>query len=572
LKNITLLTITFFALTLSTFSQSKSPLEREKLIYANEKLKSAIQEKDTVQLGEAYYLLGKIEESNVNFQKSNEYFLKSLKIQEKRNDFEKIARLYLRLSETEFKQNHYKESVSYARKAMEYQNQNPLSKNIGAYYNALGQIHHKAWTIPETGEIIKVNFDSALYYYKKTEQIELLQKDEINLARVRLQIGSIYIQLKDKRAIPYLQQAVFTFEKDGQQSPLLNAMLCLAGAYLGNQQNEKAFNLLQNVDTRIQNGYSVGWEVLANLEHIYTEYYKLTGDWKKAYEHYYRYHQYVENALLKDRSGAVSELNIVYDTEKKQTQIIEQKREIALQEEVLTLQKRFLWLVGTLLILTIIVGYIFFRLYKKNQELSKRNSILLQEQNHRVKNNLQVISSLLSLQSNQLEDEKAKQAVDESQLRIEAITILHRQLYDKHEGLDMINMEDFIMDLSEIILQTYNLSDVEIEYDITLKEINNDKTVFIGLIINELISNACKYAFQGNDNPYLKISFSESLPWVNLKVKDNGKLEIKNAINFETNPSSFGMKLIKMMVLQLDGIITYSYDEGSEFTIKFKEF
>lgn len=572
MKNITLLTITFFALTLSTFSQDKSPLELEKLMYANQKLKTAIQEKDTIQLAEAYYLLGKIEESKVNYQKSNEYFLKSLKIQEKSNDFQKIARLYLRLSEIEFKQNHYSESVLYARRAMEYQKKGIKADELEAFYNALGQIHHKAWTIPETGEIIKVNFDSALYYYKKTELIELRQKDEINLARVRLQIGSIYIQLKDKRAIPYLQQAVFTFEKDGQESPLLHAMLCLAGAYLGNQQNEKALSLLQNVDTRIQNGYSVGWEVLSNLEHIYTEYYKLTGDWKKAYEHYYRYHQYVENALLKDRSGAVSELNIVYDTEKKQNQIIEQKREIALQEEVLTLQKRFLWLVGTLLILTIIVGYIFFRLYKKNQELSRRNSILLQEQNHRVKNNLQVISSLLSLQSNQLEDEKAKQAVDESQLRIEAITILHRQLYDKHEGLDKINMEDFIMDLSEIILQTYNLSDVEIEYDITLKEINNDKTVFIGLIINELISNACKYAFQGNDNPYLKISFSENLSWVNLKVKDNGKHEIKNAINFETNLSSFGMKLINMMVLQLDGIITYSYDEGSEFTIKFKEF
>jgi two-component system, sensor histidine kinase PdtaS len=572
LKNFTLLTITLLALTISTFCQSNSPLEEEKLLHATEKLKIAIQEKDTVQLAEAYYLLGKIEESKVNYQKSNEYFLKSLRIQEKRNDFEKIARLYLRLSEIEFKQNHYQECVMYARRAMEYQKKGNKANELEAFYNALGQIHHRTWTIPETGEIIKINYDSALYYYKKTEQIELLEKDEINLARVRLQMGSIYIQLKDNRAIPYLEQVIFTFEKDGQQAPLLQAMLSLAGAFLGNQQNEKAFKLIQNVDEKLQNGYAGGAEVSANLEAIYSEYYKLTGDWKKAYEHFYRHHQYLENALLKDRSGAVSELNIVYDTEKKQTQIIEQKREIALQEEVVKLQKRFLWLVGSLLIFTIIVGFIFFRLYKKNQELSRRNSILLQEQNHRVKNNLQVISSLLNLQSNQLEDEKAKQAVDESQLRIEAITILHRQLYDKHEGLDTINMENFIMDLSEIILQTYNLSEVEIEYEITLKEINNDKTVFIGLIINELISNACKYALKEIDNPYLKISFAENLNWIYLKVKDNGKNEINNPINDESNKNSFGMKLINMMVLQLNGTITYHYNEGSEFTIKFKEF
>jgi two-component system, sensor histidine kinase PdtaS len=572
LKKITLLTITFLALTNATFCQNTSPLEKEKLIYANEKLEKALQEKDTVLLAEAYYLLGKIEESKVNYQKSNEYFLKSLKIQEKRNDFEKIARLYLRLSEVEFKQNHYQDCVTYARKAIEFQTRNPFTKNVEAYYNALGQIHQRAWAIPKTGKIIKVNYDSALYYYKKTEQIEILQKDEINLARVRLQMGSIYNQLKDKRAIPYLEQVIFTYKKDGQQSPLLQAMVALAGAYLGNNQNGKAFKLLQDVDEKVHNGYDAGPELLANLETVYSEYYKLTGDWKKAYEHFYSYHQYLENALLKDRYGAVSELNIVYDTEKKQTQIIEQKREIVLQNEVLTLQKRFLWFVGSLLIFTIIVGYIFFRLYKKNQELSRRNSILLQEQNHRVKNNLQVISSLLSLQSNQLEDKKAKQAVDESQLRIEAITILHRQLYDRHEGLDKINMEDFIMDLSEIVLQTYNLSEVEIEYDITFKEINNDKTVFIGLIINELISNACKYAFKENDNPYLKISFSENMNWIYLKVEDNGRNEIKNAINYDSNQSSFGMKLINMMVLQLDGTITYSYNEGSEFTVKFREF
>jgi two-component system, sensor histidine kinase PdtaS len=559
---------------IQAIGQNISELQKGKIKFANEKLQLALEEKDTMQMAEAYYLFAKIEESKSNLKQATALFLKSLRIQENRKDYKKIARLYLRLSEMESKQNHYTESLRYTHKALEYYNKNPFNGEIEAYYNALGQTHSRMWVDPESGEIIKENYDSALYYYKKTESLELLQRDEINLARVRLQIAEIYSQLNDKRAISYFQQVIEVYEKDRQQTPLLFAMLGLTGVYLKNQKNVEAFEILKRINKKIENGYDVAKDFLVSYEGVYADYYQNIGDWKKALEHYKIHQGYLENLYLKDRNGAVSQLNIAYDTEGKQKKIIEQNREIALQEEVLVLQKRFLWLLSFLLILTIVVGYVFFKLFRKNQELSRRNSILLQEQNHRVKNNLQVISSLLNLQSNLLENGKAKQAVDESKLRIEAIAILHRQLYDNQEVLDKINMSAFVVDLTEIILQTYNLTDIEVIYDIRFKELNNDKSVFVGLLLNELLTNACKYAFQDNPEPKLEIRFFKQGNELVLRIKDNGSTKIlftDNTLDLKRKTPSFGLKLINMMVMQINGAITYHYENGSEFTLKFRE-
>jgi two-component sensor histidine kinase len=560
-------------LTLNVFSQDNSPLEIEKRRYANSLLQSAIAEKDTLQLAEAYYLLGKIEASKLNILQSNKLFLKSLKIQEQGNDNYKIGRLYLRLFENEFEQNHTEDARKYIQKAMVYFKRLNSPKELKACYTALGQIFVGNGKM--TTGIIKSNLDSALYYFGKAEILSLLENDELEIARIRLQIGAIYIQLKDKRAIEYLEKSLLTHKKYQQQGPLIQCMLAMVNAYIANNQLDKGFEMIQEVEQKKANGYSFTKDNIMTLEGCYSSYYQMKGDWRQAFTHYYQLKEYQEKSILSDREGAVSDLNIAYETSKKEKQIAEQKREIELQDEIVSLQKRFLWLVLSLLILTIAVGYVFFRLYRKNQDLNNRNAILLQEQNHRVKNNLQVISSLLNLQANLLEDEKAKQAVDESQLRIEAITILHRQLYDNPKTLDKIDMEIFITDLTEIILQTYGLTNVEVDYNITFRELSTDKTIFIGLLINELLTNACKYSLKDNDEPLLQISFFEKANNIILKVKDNGRDRIlftENTLELEQKKQSFGIKLINMMVLQLNGTIEYQYDNGSEFTLKFREF
>ncbi len=573
LKTHLLLTILFLRIPFQIISQTNSPLEKEKLRFATSLLKYSIEKKDTLQLIEAYYLLGKLENSKMNFQKSTDYFLKCLKFREKQKNYDKIARLYLRLSENENVQNHYSECNFYTQKAIEFFQKNPSDLSDRECNTVMASIHERSWENGINGNNIKVNFDSALYYYKKVENYNVLKNDVTGLGSIRLAMGKIYHQLNDKRAIPYLEYSVLVHRKTYYgRTPYLQSMMALGEAYLKRGYAKKTLKLLQEAEKYLKEGFSANDEFMANFEKLYSSYYESIGDWKMAFKHYSVYLHYVKKTYISDRNGAVSNLHISYETEKKEKQIIEQKREIDLQEKILTLQKQFLWLIISLLVLTIIASLVFFKLFRKNQLLSNRNVILLQEQNHRVKNNLQVISSLLSLQSNFLEEGKAKQAVDESQLRIEAITIFHRQLYDNQDVLDKINMENFIIDLTDIILQTYGLSDIEVSYDIQFKEMKNDKTVFVGLLLNELLTNACKYALQNRPNPTLEISFSIKMSEITLVIKDNGLNKIsflENSLVLNVKNQSFGIKLINMMVTQLHGKIEYCYENGSKFTLKF---
>lgn len=546
----------------SVFSQSISSVEVKKIRYANSVLINAIDEKDTAQIAEAYYLLGKIEEAKYDFQKSSEYFLKSLKIQEKRGESYESGRLYLRLYENEFKQRHYTEMLKYIRKAKDIFGRNKIEKGLKECDMAMGQIFSNTWQSAETNQSIKPNLDSALYYYKKFESRVLSDKDELGLAQIRLLIGVLLLQKNDKKSIAILERSMAGHKKFNQQSPLIHSMLALAKAYLKFDEPDKAIKLLKEAER--QNKIVGTFESATSLEDTYIDYFQTVGDWKQAFEHLQKHIELSKKRQLADRNGAVSKLNIVYETDKKDKLLVEQNKN-------LSLQKRFLWVVGSLLVLMLIISYVLFRLFKKNQIISQRNTILLKEQNHRVKNNLQVVSSLLTLQAKLLDDVKAKQAVDEGQRRVETMAILHRQLYSNKTALDKIDMEFFITELTEIIVESYGFTYVKILYEIKQKELDADRAVFMGLIINELISNACKYAFPNHEESILKISFYENQNQYILKVKDNGKNKVlfkKNTTELLTKTHSFGMVLVNMMVQQLNGSLEYYYQKGSEFIIK----
>ena len=195
------------------FSQSPSPTEIEKLRYANSVLKLAIDEKDSFQLAEAYYLFGKLEEAKYDFKKSNEYFLKSLKIQESRGESYQVGRLYLRLYENEFKHGNHPESLKYLRQAYDIFKRNKIEKGLKECNMAMGQFFSASWQSVETGQTIKPNFDSALYYYKKFESTVLIEKNELEVGQIRLLIGIVLLNKNDKKAIPMLEQSMAIHRK-----------------------------------------------------------------------------------------------------------------------------------------------------------------------------------------------------------------------------------------------------------------------------------------------------------------------------------------------------------------------
>lgn len=209
----------------------------------------------------------------------------------------------------------------------------------------------------------------------------------------------------------------------------------------------------------------------------------------------------------------------------------------------------------------------------------KEKEILIKEIHHRVKNNLQVISSLLYLQSKSIENEEMLALFTESQGRVKSMALIHEKLY---QGSDLanINFGEYIKNLASYLVNTYSVADRKIilNYQIEDAELDLDSAVPCGLIINELLTNSLKYAFPVNGGtvehpdfkPEIKIDFlpkDDNL--FTLKIGDNG-CGIPEDFDL-SKAKSLGLKLVSSLVQQIGGTVEIEHNEGVTFNIEFSK-
>ncbi len=202
--------------------------------------------------------------------------------------------------------------------------------------------------------------------------------------------------------------------------------------------------------------------------------------------------------------------------------------------------------------------------------LVNEKDILLREIHHRVKNNLQIISSLLNLQSSYIKNDDAIDVFEESQNRIRSMAIIHEKLYQS-TSMSKIDFEDYVTDLAGSLFYNYNIRD-SIKFK---KKFNHqiflgvDTAIPCGLIINELITNSLKHAFSEDSNGEISIEFYGEDDNYIMIFEDDG-IGFPEHIDFR-NTESLGLQLIINLVDQLDGTITLDCTDGTKYTILFKE-
>lgn len=205
----------------------------------------------------------------------------------------------------------------------------------------------------------------------------------------------------------------------------------------------------------------------------------------------------------------------------------------------------------------------------------KEKVVLLKEIHHRVKNNLQVISSLFNLQSDFIHDEEAKEIFQESQNRVKSMALLHEKLY-LSKNSSYINFSDYLRDLITNLFNSYRykLNTINLELNIEDLEMNVDTAVYLGLIVNELVSNSFKHAFpegKGFDDSKSRLAIYLTNLGGNkytIIVKDNGCGFPKN-LDFR-NTNSLGMQLVNSLVDQIKGTIELKREFGTELTVTFE--
>ena len=210
-------------------------------------------------------------------------------------------------------------------------------------------------------------------------------------------------------------------------------------------------------------------------------------------------------------------------------------------------------------------------LTKTQKELSIKNNqnvLLLKEIHHRVKNNLEVVSGLLALQSAKMDDPTMQEVMLASQNRVHSMGILHQKLYQS-EHLAFIEMKNYFENLCINILDSYNETD-RIKVNIEMKELEMDvdTAVPLGLIVNELLTNALKYAFPKGVKGNIELSL-ENLNEDNfqLKISDNG---VGKSSDEKANGTGFGTQLVDLLTRQIDGKLMQDVSKGTMILINFK--
>jgi two-component sensor histidine kinase len=540
----------------------------------------AITTKDSALLGKAYFLFGDTYKKAGNFTQGREYFLKAIQVLKTRNDSYELGMSYLMLNEGMNINFQSRQDYQNACEALDIFSRMGHRSAIALAYNYLTSFYKRIWVWNEDELRQTINIParrdtlfqciSAIAFHAK------LARDTSMMAEAHLQRADLFRHFNDKRAIEEFNKAQHLQESRSDVNAVLHTLCHKAAAFMKFHNMRLAVANAERAERMLSMMKAKDYWTESHVAETCRDVYEAAGMWERAF----RSADYLNGLYAFRRSGdrdnLIESFHVKVESEKKEAELLAQKAEL----EKARIQRQLTWVTVALFILAVITTLIFFVLYKKNKVISAKNQDLVREQNHRVKNNLQVISSLLSLQAQQVEDLPAKQMIDESLLRIESMAVLHRRLYDGKK-LAQVDLSEFIPEIIYGVFQTLGVSTVRLECHIASILLGADKATPVGLIINELATNACKYAFPYTSLPEFRIECRETQQGVELKVSDNGPG--MPAVNLsadtlktllQTHTDTFGVALIQSQVIQLYGkghyIASSNDGRGTTFMMTFK--
>jgi len=407
--------------------------------------------------------------------------------------------------------------------------------------------------------------DSSVQYFLQSADLFTKIGRLKNAATAMSKVGNIYEgQGNYAAATPIFKQYLTTAQQARDSFLLMTAYINLAG---------NAYNLRNYPEALVH----------VNLACDFAEYVKRDFEYQKALELkslifegmdkpkealqiLRQYVQHHDSILNNERTQQITEMQTRFETEKKEATIEQQQQEIR-QGNI-----RF-WLITGALLVALLVGGLLFRLTRILRQRNAEKEFLIKEIHHRVKNNLQVLSSLLHLQSRQITDETALDAVREGQNRVDAMGLIHQKLY-MGDNMAAVEMQDYLKNLGDTLLDAFGLDDdqVAIHYHLSPMHLDVDTAIPLGLIINELVTNSLKYAFPNGRAGAIEISlWKDDTGKLCLQVADNG---VGQALETDLKHSTaFGTNLIHLLSKKLKGKPEVrASEQGYATEIRFEQF
>lgn len=480
--------------------------------------------------------------------------LYALKLMEETGNKAMICNALTRISDDLTRQERLEEANDYALRAIEMAEKNNLSSDFFYVYFNAGNVAMSA-----------NDYKSSLDYYNKA--MKIVKEQDLgmgSLCDITNSHGNALKRMGRYKEAKYDYETALKLAKKANYQNAITATIANLGEInllMGNYTQALGYQLetvrLQEQDKDLSN-------LTENYQHVSTIYEKL-GNYKSALEYQKKaYHMRDSVASIKSDT-TMSKMLTRYETNKKEETIESQQNEISQQKKLQGLTIGILFL----MFVFIVFGIISYRLRVKRSRLlaakNAENELLLKEIHHRVKNNLEVVSSLLALQSAQIDDPNTKEAMREGQNRVHSIGIVHQKLYQA-TNLGAIEMKDYFLNLSESILDSFGAENrVKIELAMEKLEIDIDTAVPLGLIVNELLTNTIKYAFPHGKQGNVVIKLEKRKTGIlHLEVSDDG-IGKSNIIK----GTGFGSQLISLLTRQLRGHMKEEINNGTHTYFNF---
>ena len=316
-------------------------------------------------------------------------------------------------------------------------------------------------------------------------------------------------------------------------------------------------NLMEAYEMAIQEGLK---EQIRDFSGMLVDFYTYQQAYEQALSYQQTYQQYQDSLVNKENLREVEQIKANYEIDKRDSEI-GLLNQINRQQQVLA--------VGLGVGLLLIAGFASMiyrtngRLKVSNAEVSKREqekALLLHELNHRAKNNLQMISSLLTLQEGALKGHPARAAITAGKNRVKALSLIHRKLYQQHHHTK-VDLEGYLSELVQNLCHSFGVK-WKPQLELIPLQLHVDKAIPLALIINELVTNALKYAYVDHPTPALVVKITNDSDHLMISVKDNG-------IGIDTTQQypGLGSRLVQSLIEQIEGKLELLEGPGTHWQL-----
>lgn len=459
------------------------------------------------------------------------------------------------------------------------------TNKICSFYNDLGVYYNRL-----------KNSDSAQHYFYKaqalinTQQLPENKKNhgEFFKALIKGNLGLSYYNSGDiKKCIPLLKEDIYYSLKHKMYESAFNSYNLMTECYIKQnnlglaKKNMDSAGILLNTHLK---------DVTPRLNYLYLQlrYYQFAGDYKRSNDCFSEYFKLKDSLTTIEKDQNIRNTEFSFKIQQKEEELFEKNRIIEQKKLAEAKQKTFkaYAFAGILMLLAVILFLVMNNSFSKkrakelaikNEQIKSQNlqieqslkekELLIREIHHRVKNNLQIITSMLSLQIAKEENKENEAVLREAKQRISSIALTHQMLY-QNTNLSKIPLNQYIESLTTQIRLNFPASGFKLTTVIPQTELklNIDMAIPLGLILNELLTNAYKHAFPNNEKGFIKVCLEESSDYCMLTVEDNG---VGLPADFSSSDrKSMGMDLIHILVDQVGAELIIENKNGSKFLVK----